>query len=277
MHRTQRIRQIVKARLDRKAPSDLIDDLVQKANLAGITSKWRPASRKTATGWLGTITARTWLLGRPSGPAIGPAPVPTDTPRYAPARPLGVSHPRPPGPDDNDKPTHDKPSRRRDLALPAARGAPDVTGDSRGACHAPPVFELRVEGLPSVGCTRCRAARLQFRRVSPQNMRCLRTSVDLLWRHSWWVMDRTVTGQRIRESVIEVEPRLEQASFTEDTTLADLGLDSLKIIEVGVRLEDAFGSGVRFDDWLDEERAKPKTDAFTVGSLISFIERGTTS
>jgi acyl carrier protein len=80
--------------------------------------------------------------------------------------------------------------------------------------------------------------------------------------------------QRIHQAIVAVEPRLEGKTFSEDTTLADLGLDSLKLIEVGVRLEDAFGDQMRFDEWLEGERAKPQGSAFKVGSLITFIQKG---
>ena len=53
-----RIRQIVVTRLNGKAPGALIADLVQQANLAALTAKSPPKSMATATGWLGTLTAR---------------------------------------------------------------------------------------------------------------------------------------------------------------------------------------------------------------------------
>jgi acyl carrier protein len=77
----------------------------------------------------------------------------------------------------------------------------------------------------------------------------------------------------VRKSIVDVDPRLEGISFHPETTLAELRLDSLKLIEVGVRLEDAFGDNIHFDEWLESERAKPEAEAFRVGSLVSFIER----
>jgi acyl carrier protein len=86
------------------------------------------------------------------------------------------------------------------------------------------------------------------------------------------MMDHREIHEIVRRSIVEVDPRLEGTPFNPETTLAQLKLDSLKLIEVGVRLEDAFGD-IRFDNWLETERAQPEAEAFKVGSLVSFIEK----
>jgi acyl carrier protein len=85
-------------------------------------------------------------------------------------------------------------------------------------------------------------------------------------------MNRVEIEGTIRRSIVEVEPRLKDVALVGETTLAALGLDSLKVIEVGVRLEDAFGGGVRFDDWLEDERTKPAGNAFSIASLVQFVD-----
>lgn len=72
-----------------------------------------------------------------------------------------------------------------------------------------------------------------------------------------------------------VEPSLTDVPMTEATSLADLNMDSLRLIELGVLLEEAFGKSVRFDDWIELERAR-STDAYTLGSLITFISKAAT-
>ena len=52
------IRKVVVARLNRTAPGTLIEDLVQDANLDASEAQSRPRSIETATGWMGTVTAR---------------------------------------------------------------------------------------------------------------------------------------------------------------------------------------------------------------------------
>jgi acyl carrier protein len=85
-------------------------------------------------------------------------------------------------------------------------------------------------------------------------------------------MSRLEIRTLIHQCLSEVEPQLKNLDLTEETALPELGLDSLKLIEVGVRLEDAFGDSVRFDNWLEQERTKQGASAFKLGSLISFIE-----
>ena len=85
-------------------------------------------------------------------------------------------------------------------------------------------------------------------------------------------MSRLEIREIIHRCVSEVEPQLKNLEFTDDTTLPELGLDSLKLIETGVRLEDAFGDSVPFDEWLEQERQKQGSSAFKLASLISFIE-----
>ncbi len=55
----QRIRSVVLARVPPQTPAHVINDIVQKANLAALASHSRPRSTATAMGWLATLTART--------------------------------------------------------------------------------------------------------------------------------------------------------------------------------------------------------------------------
>lgn len=82
--------------------------------------------------------------------------------------------------------------------------------------------------------------------------------------------DREAIREKIVSAIEGVEPELAQVQITEATSLADLKLDSLRLIELGVLLEDSFGAEMRFDDWIEQERAR-SDDAFSMESLISFI------
>ena len=54
----ERIRRIVKARVGQKTPKTVVDEMIQEANIAVMTSKWAPRSLETARGWIGTVTVR---------------------------------------------------------------------------------------------------------------------------------------------------------------------------------------------------------------------------
>jgi DNA-directed RNA polymerase specialized sigma24 family protein len=54
----ERIRAVVARRLRRKTPDALIDDIAQEANTAALESDTRPASMRTASGWIATVAAR---------------------------------------------------------------------------------------------------------------------------------------------------------------------------------------------------------------------------
>jgi DNA-directed RNA polymerase specialized sigma24 family protein len=54
----QRIRSVVLSRLTRRTPKDAINDMLQEANIATMTSKWGPRVLQTGKGWLGMMTIR---------------------------------------------------------------------------------------------------------------------------------------------------------------------------------------------------------------------------
>ena len=53
-----RIREVVMARVDKKTPAALVDNLVQQANVDALMARSPPRSMETAMGWLGTLTVR---------------------------------------------------------------------------------------------------------------------------------------------------------------------------------------------------------------------------
>jgi acyl carrier protein len=86
------------------------------------------------------------------------------------------------------------------------------------------------------------------------------------------MFDRATTREKISAIIGRVEPSLADVPMTEATTLSDLNMDSLRLIELGVLLEEAFGKSMRFDDWIELERARG-ANAYALGSLITFISQ----
>jgi len=82
--------------------------------------------------------------------------------------------------------------------------------------------------------------------------------------------DRAAIREKIVDTIRTVEPSLADVRITEASNFADLKMDSLRLIELGVLLEDNFGKSVRFDDWLEQERARGAA-AYWMDSLITFI------
>ncbi|MFL6650365.1 MAG: acyl carrier protein [Sulfurifustaceae bacterium] len=85
--------------------------------------------------------------------------------------------------------------------------------------------------------------------------------------------DLSMIREKIVDTLRAVEPNLADTRLTDATTLADLKLDSLRLIELGVLLEDNFGKGVHFDQWLEQERGRGGTTAYSLESLIAFISK----
>jgi len=78
--------------------------------------------------------------------------------------------------------------------------------------------------------------------------------------------------QKVAEVITSVEPQISLSSIKIESTIADLGITSLQLIEIGVLLEDEFGSNVGLDEWLEQERGK-ESNAFSIHSLVAFIEK----
>lgn len=84
--------------------------------------------------------------------------------------------------------------------------------------------------------------------------------------------DRALIRNKIIDTIRSVEPNLAQVQITDATSLADLKMDSLRLIELGVLLEDNFGKNVRFDEWLEQGRALGP-GGYSLDSLITFIAK----
>jgi acyl carrier protein len=77
---------------------------------------------------------------------------------------------------------------------------------------------------------------------------------------------------RVRALALETNPHLKDADVTDRATLASMGLDSVAVVELSVRIEESFGNRVVLDDWINQEEARGE-GGYTVGSLVTFIER----
>lgn len=86
-------------------------------------------------------------------------------------------------------------------------------------------------------------------------------------------MSETTT---IRDTIIDcirrLDPRHANTVITDTMSLEDLSIDSLRLIELGVLVEDSFGGKVRFDPWLEGERARAgEGRAFLLQSLVDYV------
>jgi acyl carrier protein len=84
-------------------------------------------------------------------------------------------------------------------------------------------------------------------------------------------IDRAQILDQVRELAITTSPELKASDITEAATFGTLGLDSVRMVELGVRLEEMFGPKVVLDDWIDQEAARDG-ESYTVKSLVAFIE-----
>jgi acyl carrier protein len=84
--------------------------------------------------------------------------------------------------------------------------------------------------------------------------------------------DRARILDQVRELAIATSPDLKALDITETATFGTMGLDSVRVVELGVRLEQLFGPKVVLDDWIDQEAARGG-ESYTVKSLVAFIER----
>jgi len=80
--------------------------------------------------------------------------------------------------------------------------------------------------------------------------------------------------EQVRKVVLETNPSLGPDDVVPESTFGTLGLDSIKLVELGVRIEELFGEDVTLDDWVDQEKNRAQ-DGFTVASLVTFIEQAT--
>ncbi|MFL6236015.1 MAG: phosphopantetheine-binding protein [Thermoanaerobaculia bacterium] len=85
-------------------------------------------------------------------------------------------------------------------------------------------------------------------------------------------MERSQTFEKVRSAILKTSPDLDPAEVTESSSFQTLGLDSLKLVELGVWVEQMFGEKIVLDDWVDEESLKGR-DGFSMTSFLDFIDR----
>lgn len=85
-------------------------------------------------------------------------------------------------------------------------------------------------------------------------------------------MQRSEILNKICGVLLEINPTLKTSEISEETSLVDFDIDSLKLIELGLHLEKEFGEQVALDEWIEQETEK-ESDTFLVSSLITFIEK----
>ena len=85
-------------------------------------------------------------------------------------------------------------------------------------------------------------------------------------------MQRSEIFAAVRAAILETSSDLSEADITEDSSFQTLGFDSLKLVELGVRVESLFGQEVVLDDWVEQESQKG-SKGFTMLSFLDFIDR----
>jgi acyl carrier protein len=86
------------------------------------------------------------------------------------------------------------------------------------------------------------------------------------------MMQRSDIFTAVRATILDTISDLSEAEITEDSSFQTLGFDSLKLVELGVRVENLFGPEVVLDDWVDQELQKG-AKGFTMSSFLDFIQR----
>lgn len=85
-------------------------------------------------------------------------------------------------------------------------------------------------------------------------------------------MEHQEIMNQIQEIVVATVPALKGVEITEESTFGTLGLDSIKLVEIGVRIEQKFGKEIVLDNWVSQETARGEGN-FSMGSLLEFIEK----
>ena len=85
-------------------------------------------------------------------------------------------------------------------------------------------------------------------------------------------MQKSEILNKICGVLLEINPTLKISEISEETSLVDFDIDSLKLIELGLHLEKEFGEQVVLDKWIEQETQK-ESDTFLVSSLITFIQK----
>lgn len=78
--------------------------------------------------------------------------------------------------------------------------------------------------------------------------------------------------EKVRTAILRTSPTLSPGEVTESSSFQTLGFDSLKLVELGVWVEQIFGDRITLDDWVDQESLKG-ADGFTMVSFLEFIEQ----
>ncbi len=83
-------------------------------------------------------------------------------------------------------------------------------------------------------------------------------------------MKRDEICNKIFDVLREVNPKLEQSEISEEDSFFDYDIDSLKLIELGLRVESTFGQELNLDDWIDQESQK-ENNAYSISSFVEFV------
>ena len=84
-------------------------------------------------------------------------------------------------------------------------------------------------------------------------------------------MNKSEICNKIYDVLREVNPKLEQSKISEEASFFDYDIDSLKLIELGLRIESEFEQELNLDDWVDRESQK-ENNAFSISSFVEFIQ-----
>jgi len=76
----------------------------------------------------------------------------------------------------------------------------------------------------------------------------------------------------VKKAITDSVPDVDSNAINKDTRLSELGIDSVKTVELGVRLEGIFGEEVVLDDWLDEQMEIDDNARYKIDDLVIFIE-----
>lgn len=73
----------------------------------------------------------------------------------------------------------------------------------------------------------------------------------------------------ISNMLSEVSPSV-SGELNPDHTLAEIGLDSIQVVQFGMLLEKHFGNDVIIDEWIDIEHGKGRS-GFKLSSLVDYV------